>query len=108
MANSSIVRINNTTKKTLEELSRKSGEPMLHVIDKAIEEYRRRVFLDETNAAYAKLRKDEKASKEYDREIAEWDATLMDGLHDKEIWDEGKKRITGKKGKNADDKSRAR
>jgi hypothetical protein len=99
MANSSIVRINNKTKETLEELSKKSGEPMLYVIDRAIEEYRRRVFLEETNAAYAEMRKDEKASNEYDREIAVWDSTLMDGLDNKEAWDEGGKRTSAKKGK---------
>jgi len=99
MANSSILRINNKTKKTLEELSRKSGVPMLYVIDKAIEEYRRRVFLEETNAAYAKLRKDEKASEEYDRETAAWDSALMDGLNDTEKCDEGVKRTPGKRGK---------
>ncbi|HOC93230.1 MAG TPA: toxin-antitoxin system protein [bacterium] len=108
MANSSIVRINNETKRTLEELSRKSGEPMLNVIDRAIEEYRRRVFLEETNAAYAKLKNDGKASGEYDRETAEWDSTLMDGLEDLESWEEGGKQGAGKKGRKPNDKSRAR
>jgi predicted DNA-binding protein len=99
MANSSIVRISSKAKEALEELSRKSGEPMLYVIDRAIEEYRRRVFLEETNIAYAKLRKDEKASKEYDQEMAAWDTTLMDGLDESETRDDGRKRTPGKKGR---------
>jgi hypothetical protein len=99
MANSTIVRISSKAKETIEELARKSGEPMLYVIDRAIEEYRRRVFLEETNLAYAKLRKDEKAAKEYDREIAAWDTTLMDGLDTAESWENGKKTTSVKKGR---------
>lgn len=103
MANSSIVRISGKTRETLQELSKKSGEPMLYVIDKAIEEYRRRVFLEETNAAYAKMREDEKASKEFDREIAEWDSALMDGLDVEKSRGEGKKRTSAKKGRKNND-----
>jgi len=59
------------------------------VIDKAIEEYRRHVFLEETNRAYAKLRTDKKASADFDREISDWDATLLDGLESAEPRNEG-------------------
>jgi len=103
MANSSLVRISSKTKQALEALSRKSGEPMLCVIDKAIEEYRRRVFLEETNEAYAKLRKDEKKSKEHDQEMAAWDTTLMDGLEKPESRDEGRKHTPGRKGRKNND-----
>ena len=88
MANSCIVRISNKSKETLETLAVKSGEPMVNVIDRAIEEYRRRVFLEEANRAYAILRADEKASKEFNDEISAWDATLMDGLDRSESWDD--------------------
>ena len=97
MPNSSIVRISGKAKETLEELARRSGETMLDVIGKAIEEYRRRVFLEETNRAYAKLRADERASNEYDEEISAWDATLMDGLDRSESWDDGNPKTPKKK-----------
>lgn len=99
MANSSIVRISNKTKEIIEELAKKSGEPMLYVIDKAIEEYRRRLILEETNSAYTKLRENEKASKEYDQEIALYDATLMDGIDNSETWEDSRKQSAGKKGR---------
>lgn len=100
---SSIVRISSKAKETLEELARRSGEPMLCVIDKAIEDYRRRVFLEETNRAYAKLRADTKASKEFDREIAVWDSSLMDGLERPEAGREDRpKSSKGRKKQNHD------
>lgn len=99
MANSGLVRISIKAKETLETLAKKSGEPMLAVMDRAIEEYRRRVFLEETNRAYAKLRADEKASKEFDRELSEWDATLMDGLDAGEAWEPVKAKTQKPRGK---------
>jgi len=97
MAASSIVRISKTAKEVLEALSHRSGEPMLNVLDKAIEEYRRRVFLKDVNQAYSRLRTDRRASEEFDSEIAAWDATLMDGLDNTEWWNEKGK--SGKKSK---------
>jgi hypothetical protein len=41
---------------------------------------RRRLLLEAANAAYAKLRSDPKASKEFDDETRLWDETLLDGL----------------------------
>lgn len=98
MANSSLVRISSKSKETLETLAKKSGEPMASVMDRAIEAYRRRMFLEETNRAYAKLRANPKESKEYDEEISAWDATLMDGLDPDETWEGGRQKATKQKG----------
>lgn len=99
MANSGIVRISGKAKATLEVLAKKSGEPMLFIMDKAIEDYRRRVFLEETNLAYARLRAKEKASKEFDAELSAWDSTLMDGLDPAETWEGGKTKTSKQKGR---------
>jgi hypothetical protein len=48
--------------------------------NEAIERYRRETFLDQANAAYARLRKDAKAWSQELAERAEWNATLLDGL----------------------------
>ena len=80
MSDTSLVRISNKSKRTLEELAKQSGRPMLSIMDSAIEVYRRRDVLEETNRAYERLRADEKASREFDLEIQAWDATLADGL----------------------------
>lgn len=83
---SATVRISDKSRNTLRELASKSGEPMQSVLDRIIEEHRRRVFLDEVNAAYARIRQDPEAWAEVLNERAKWDATLMDGLDPNERW----------------------
>lgn len=74
------VRISQKAKATLRDLSKREGRPMQAVLDEAIEHYRRERFLDQANAAYARLRTDPKAWRQELSERAEWDGTLMDGL----------------------------
>jgi hypothetical protein len=40
-----------------------------------VEEYRRKLFLDEANAAFERLRRDDKLWKHEQQERAEWSAT---------------------------------
>lgn len=79
---SATVRISDLSRKILRDLSGKTGEPMQGILDKAIEHYRRQRFLEEVNAAYAAIRQDEKVWSAVEKERAEWDATLLDGLRD--------------------------
>jgi hypothetical protein len=53
---------------------------MQTVLDKAIEEQRRKRFLEELSHAYAELRKDAAAWREDQAERSLWGQTLMDGL----------------------------
>ncbi len=55
---------------------------MGEVLDKALEAYRRQLFLEQLNAAYADLRSDPEARDELRQELAEWDVTLGDGLEE--------------------------
>lgn len=50
------------------------------ILDRAIEEYRRRQFLEGLRADFAALRRDPKAWQEELNERKEWDSTLGDGL----------------------------
>lgn len=50
------------------------------LLEHAIEEERRRLFIAEANASYAAVREDPEAWAGLQAERAEWDATLMDGL----------------------------
>ena len=54
------------------------------VLEEALEDYRRKELINETNKAYALLRKDKKAWKEELEERKLWECTLMDGLEDDE------------------------
>lgn len=90
---SATVRIGDAARKTLRSLARQEGASMQKVLDKAVEYYRRRRFLEEVNQAYAQLRQDETAWQSMKEEQEAWNATLMDGLPADEEWtDDGKAR----------------
>ncbi len=55
---------------------------MQTLLDEAFENYRRSVFLDAVNEAFAHLREDKEAWAEEMEEREAWDATLADGLDD--------------------------
>jgi hypothetical protein len=83
---SATVRISEKSRNTLRELAAQSGESMQTVLDRVIEEFRRKQFLEAANAEYAALRRDPEAWDEYQKELALWDSTLMDGLDPNELW----------------------
>ncbi len=76
------VRISRQSHKTLRELAKRTRRPMLAVLDEALSEYERKYFWEQTNAAYAALRKNPKEWKEELAERSAWDMTLSDGLED--------------------------
>lgn len=79
---STTVRLNRESWSVLRELAEKSGESMQQVLAEAIEQYRRRKFLEEANVAYAALRADPKAWEGELEERRVLEGTLMDGLED--------------------------
>jgi hypothetical protein len=84
------VPLSERTRQTLLELSRSVDEPMHTVLDRAVEEYRRRLFLERVHLAYGRLREDSSAWGEMQAEQRVWDGTLADGLGADESWtDEG-------------------
>ena len=79
---STTVRIKRETKQLLEEIANQTGQKTQQILDEAIEAYRRRVFLERANKAYATLRQD---ADQWAEELAErkaWDATGSDNLKD--------------------------
>jgi predicted DNA-binding protein len=76
------VRISEKTHEDLRSIANQTGEPMAEVLAKAIESYRRKVFMEQFNAAYAALHADSKAWQQEQDEHATWEATLGDGLED--------------------------
>jgi predicted transcriptional regulator len=77
---SSTIRISNTSHNILKELAARSGESMQAILDQAIEQYRRQVFLEEANQAYAVLRNNSEAWQAELEEREAWDVTLADSL----------------------------
>ncbi len=79
MANAT-VPISEAAREKLQELAPQTGESMESILDKAIDEYRRRRFLEDANAAFAALRADPDAWREELEGRRPWEATLTDGL----------------------------
>jgi hypothetical protein len=82
-----MVRIGEQTHQALRELAEADHQSMREVLEKAVEEYRRRRILEDANAAYAALRSDPDAWQEIQAEQAAWEA-LSDGLPEEEAWTE--------------------
>ncbi|MBI4602029.1 MAG: toxin-antitoxin system protein [Planctomycetes bacterium] len=93
------VRISEGARRTLSTLAEEEGSSMRAVLEKAIDAYRRRRFLEGVNEAYAALRKDPAAWAKLVEERAEWDAALADGLGPVESWTAGGKRARARERK---------
>jgi hypothetical protein len=74
------IHISDKSHQLLQDLARDTDAPMGQVLEEALEAYRRRRVLDEIGAGFATLRQDPQAWEALERERAEWDATLTDGL----------------------------
>jgi predicted transcriptional regulator len=76
------VRISRSTHAELRALAEETDESMTEILDKAIDLYRRKRFLDGLNADFAALRQNKAAWEEELAERDSLDATLADGLED--------------------------
>jgi hypothetical protein len=76
------VSISETSHKALLSLSEDSGETIQAVLDKAIETYRRQIFLEKANQAFATLRQNETLWREELAERQAWDQTVADGIEE--------------------------
>jgi hypothetical protein len=72
------MRVTHRSLETVRYLSSVTGQKQQEVIDKAVESYRRQVFLGQANAAFAELKSDEEAWNRESCERAGWDNTLSD------------------------------
>ena len=79
---STTVRIRRETKQMLERIANQTGQKTQEVLDNAIEAYRRRIFLEQANQAYALLKQDTDRWAEELAERKAWDITLSDDLKD--------------------------
>lgn len=73
------VRVSDTTHQLLRNLSKEFGESMQTIIDEALEQYRRRKFLEGLNEDFRALKEDGAAWQEELEERKMWDKTLLDG-----------------------------
>jgi hypothetical protein len=85
---STSVRISKHTHEALKDIATREHRSLGDVLDEAIAQYRERQFWQDARMAYTRLREDPEAWQAYKDEMAEWDATLMDGLDPNETFDE--------------------
>jgi predicted transcriptional regulator len=79
---SETVRIHPQTHAKLKQLADEVGESMPDVLERAVDAYARRRFLELLNQDFAALRGDATAWREETAEREAWDATVRDGLED--------------------------
>ena len=77
------VRISSATHQILRHLSAEVGESMQTIVEEAIEQYRRRRFLEGLNQDFKALQEDAQAWQEELAERSLWDNTLLDGVETK-------------------------
>ena len=77
------VRISTTTHQVLRSLSSEVGESMQTIVEEAIEQYRRRRFLEGLSQDFKTLKEDPPAWQEELEERLLWDKTLLDGVETK-------------------------
>ncbi|MBI4494948.1 MAG: ribbon-helix-helix protein, CopG family [Chloroflexi bacterium] len=77
---STTVRISEATRAILRDLAAQSGQSMQALIEQAVEDYRRRRFFEQVDAAYAALRANPDEWQAELQERALLEGTLADGL----------------------------
>ena len=74
------VRVNESTHNTIKDLAREFGESMQTIVDKAVERYKREVFLEGLNQDFKNLQENETDWAEELEERRLWENTLLDGV----------------------------
>lgn len=74
------VRIEPSAHRALTEIARAKRLSLTETLSRAVEMYRREVFLEGLAADFAAFREDESAWAQEEADRAAWDATLADGL----------------------------
>jgi hypothetical protein len=71
------VRISTSSHALLHDLAAQSGETMQEIVEKALEQYRRSLFLEGLSEDFRKFRA---SPTEADNEIELWETTIADGV----------------------------
>lgn len=77
---SAAVHLTPKTHQALNDIAFAAGESVEKVLERAVEDLYKRVYLDGLNADYARLRKNSRAWAQFQRELREWELTNSDGL----------------------------
>lgn len=84
MTNTTTIRVSAETHRQLTELAHQLNLPLQEATARAVRLLADQIFWQQTNDAYAALRANPLESAAFDAELAEWDATLLDGMEPEE------------------------
>lgn len=74
------IGISEATHETLQKLAESSNESIQTILDRAIENYRRYVFLVQANQAFTAMKQNDALWQEEIAERQAWDCTVVDGI----------------------------
>jgi hypothetical protein len=74
-----MIRINSRTLQQLKQMESVTGRSPQDLLQEAVQELRRKLYLEGLNADYAALRRNAKAAKDFEQELSMWDVTNDDG-----------------------------
>jgi hypothetical protein len=80
MSTMTTIRVPTATHDRLKRLANQQSRPIELVIDKLLDDYEKREFFAGLGEDFARLRTDADSVKDYEDEVAVWDAMLKDGL----------------------------
>ena len=76
------VEISEKSLEVVRHISQREGLGVSDVLDRAVEVYRRELFLEETSSSFQALKEDPDAWREEGEERALWENSLSDGVDD--------------------------
>jgi len=74
------IRVSKETQDVLRSIAEQEHRPMSTITDEALKAYRKELLWRRAEADYARLAANEDQFRQYQEEIALWDATSSDGL----------------------------
>ena len=74
------IRIRPESHQALKEMAAMTGKSLQDILDEAVEDRRRRLYLEGAADDYAALQQNPKAWSDFKKELEAWDSSNLDGL----------------------------
>ena len=82
MSATTSIRVSRDTHERLKHIAEKEHRALGDMIDLLVDEYQQQAFRRAVHESFRGLREDPEERKAYLKDMAAWDATLLDGLED--------------------------
>lgn len=82
MSATTSIRVSRETHERLKEIAEKEHRALGDMIDRLVDEYKQQAFRRAVHESFRGLREDSAEREAYQKDMAAWDVTLLDGLED--------------------------